>query len=795
MLFFNVSNFNDAPTINELSANSSNTQNNTNITNLTAYEGVLFTYFVNATDPDTIHGDNLTYYDNTSLFDINTTTGLINFTPSAGQVQAEAYHINITVNDTIGNRTNRTLVLFIRANVPPVFNATLTSLNCTSRANCSRSLGEFSTDADNQDFVFSYNISFVTGNLSSFAFNSTTGFINFTTLKTDVGNYTVNVTITDTHGAQNSTLMNITINNTAEAPNLTRFNFSNETIVAQFTFTYTLNATDDDFLVSSANESLNFTTNLSIAHNITLINVTNITAIAIITFTPSISDVENYTIRINVTDRFGLVDQKNITFQVLPKAPAPNITTVTPWGGNNTTSTAQTSYLNATNFSNNITYINITENQTILFNASVNDTRPLVFRWTVNDTEAATTQNYSRVFNFFSAGRYIIVLNVTNDRYESSFFTWNVSVLENNRPPQLTTNLTTPVTVNGTLTSASYFTLSNGTKFIDPDDDLDSGGTLNGNETNTLTFSTASSCSVATISISGADLTVTGSSIGSCNVTFNATDTDGLSIESGSVTINVTGLTSTTTTTTSSSGGGSLTSTYLPITKAVDKPRAFTLITPKLVTIYNEKELKIPIVINNTWNGTLNFVTLNATSNATGVTTSIDVAFFEQIPQGEFREATLTVTGYRLGENYEVLVLGAVSDPEYTDDALILLNSIEQSSAGQETKIKISFATDLLNQHPECVELNEVLIRAQQQLDEGNVEDAKNLVDGAINGCKYLVGTQQRVTEQPGLIKPVIKLDEATIKTLMYGLLAFVVVSSIAFLVYYHYSHKPEEDI
>lgn len=62
----------------------------------TALAGSNFTLTVNASDPD---GDNLTYSDDTELFDINATTGRIEFTPGSGQIGT--YFINITVTDGI----------------------------------------------------------------------------------------------------------------------------------------------------------------------------------------------------------------------------------------------------------------------------------------------------------------------------------------------------------------------------------------------------------------------------------------------------------------------------------------------------------------------------------------------------------------------------------------------------------------------------------------------------------------------------------------------------------------------
>ncbi|MDI6916192.1 MAG: PKD domain-containing protein, partial [Thermoplasmatales archaeon] len=60
----------------------------------TAYEGQLFTLQVNASDPD---NDTIMFSDNTTLFDINQTTGLISFTPNYDS--AGTYWVNITATD------------------------------------------------------------------------------------------------------------------------------------------------------------------------------------------------------------------------------------------------------------------------------------------------------------------------------------------------------------------------------------------------------------------------------------------------------------------------------------------------------------------------------------------------------------------------------------------------------------------------------------------------------------------------------------------------------------------------
>jgi large repetitive protein len=797
-LQFNITNVNDAPTINEFGNSTANTQNNFNASNLTAFANTLFIYDVNGTDPDTPYGDNLIYADNTSMFDINASTGRIQFTPTDAQVAAGSYSINITVTDIAGLNASRSINLTIRANSPPRFTATLPQLNCTTKANCFFNVSNYATDPDGGDSVVLYTINFTTSELSNFTYNTTSGRINFTVPKTAVGNYTINITITDTHGAINATLMNISINNTPEAPNLSRYNFSSVTIVETKLFTYELQATDDDFLVTSANEVVNFTTNMSaIIGNITPATTANTTAKGIIAFTPSLGQAGNYTIQINATDSFGLVSSKIFSFNIYPKVPAPNITTITPWS-NTSTHDIEVTYKNATDFPTNAVTVNIDESTTVLFNVSTNSTRPLTYNWTVDGIPVTTNRNFTKVFGFFSAADYEVVLNVSDDRYESTLWTWAVEVDDLNRAPVLNSSLVSPLTVNGTTTFSQYFILYNGTKFIDPDDDLNSNSIIDGAEANTLTFAVNGTCPYASLVVSGSDLSVEGTTVGVCVVQFVATDTQGLKTQSGNVTINITdiveGETTTTTTTSSGGGGGSSSSSIIPITKKSEKPKALNIIAPRLVTIYSNKSVVIPIIINNTWTTSLKLVRLSASSNVS-LNMSFDTDLFEEIPVNGSKEVKLTVTNYRLGGNYEIKVAANVSDPAFDDSALVLLNSIEQSNDGNDVNVKVTFANDLVNDHPECQELNEVLTEAKQKIADGDIKTGQDLVEGVINGCKYLVSMQQHVQEKPTRINPVINIDDLSIKTMMLGVLAFVVICSMSFLIYYHYSHKPEDDI
>ena len=111
---------------------------NQDLTAQTAYYGTAFTYDVNCSDVDS---DTLTYYDNTSLFNIASSTGIITDTPTEGEIGA--YTINVSCGDGTIN-ASQTFVYNITDGTAPTVritapvaptSATYTFLNATTNEN------------------------------------------------------------------------------------------------------------------------------------------------------------------------------------------------------------------------------------------------------------------------------------------------------------------------------------------------------------------------------------------------------------------------------------------------------------------------------------------------------------------------------------------------------------------------------------------------------------------------------------------------------------------------------------
>ncbi len=798
---FTIKNLNDPPIIYNQSYDAQNTGGNVNITNLTAYLDAPFRYQVNYSDPDEDIGyDNLTWADNTSTINI-TQAGFIGFTPT-GLPRNET--INISVVDINGSRDYVTVNLEIRNNTAPYFNDTFPQLNCSEGQQCFFNVSYYAKDDDFGDNVTLYTAIFVGANLSSFSLNSNTGIIDFTPLQSEIGNYTITIVIEDSRAANASQTLNLSVNNTEDYPVWLQYDFSASTIVEDKEFNFVLMARDRD-INYSATENLTFTSNLTWV-TITYQQTINDTVYALLAMTPNSSQVGSHNIELNVTDSTGRVNSTSLTFTVLADTDPPNVTDIQPYGNTSEDNLTQ-GWLDVTSFPVNEEDVALFENTTsVRFEVNVTDdftgAAQLGYTWYYDGVwNASGTGDASRFqiydFGFFSNGTHNITVRVNDTTLENTTWTWNLNVINVNRPPILAGNLENELNISATSTYANYFLNTSGTGgFYDPDDDLNSDGQINGNETQDLTYS-STACTIATIAYSDEDLRLTPLSVGSCTVTFNATDAFGLTVGSNLVTINVQEVPEGASSTSSSSSGGSAsTSTsFIPLETEVETPKPLTIVAPQLVTIYKNRTVIVPIELSNNWTEPLEMIELGAQTNATGVTLRYDTDYIEELDVNETQRVNLIVNGYRLGSNFEVTVTANVTEPLFHDSALILFNSIESAQDGEDVEVKVTFAQDLLSQHDECQELNELLDEANVRLEQGNIDDAHQLVDMVINGCKYLISRTQEDGQKPAMLRtPWINLPEGNIRIISFTALGAAIIVGLLVMLYYHHKTKEEYD-
>lgn len=764
--FLNITNVNDAPVINYISNHSSNTLNNINISNLTAYTGVPFRYIVNGTDIDqlTDEGDTLIYATNDSNFEINKTTGMINFTKN----ETGTYYVRINVTDSKGLYDEAVAVINMYNNQNPYFNSTL-ELSCAEYDqynypfNCTINVSYYAKDDDTGDYVISYMT-----NDTLFNINESTGLINFKADQTIIGNYSVMINITDSRGGMNSTIMQVVINNTNNKPNIIEIIEPTGRLTIEESYNFGISANDSDIYIDNSYENLTFNYTV-IGPNSSIISIqkTSDTG-AVMTINPTNPQhAGNYTVTITVTDFYNNNSNDIVTFYIYNITMPPNITQIKPYGTPLVFGSVNNSWINVYELGSNNTTITITENTTYIFNHTTTyDTTYsnfLSYKWYHNETLVGTSYELNRSFGFFSAGIHNITLIVTDDFDKNATFLWLVNVTNVNRRPVLInqlTNLTGVNAVNGTTTFSNYMTYySSEAKFYDPDDDINENNIVEDTESS-MTFS-VTSCEHANFSFINNSLKVQSLSIGTCIVNFTAYDSldNSLTANSSGVLINVTYVSNETITEEvetprSGGGGGSSRTITIPIPEEVEKPKPLEIITPKLVTIYRNATVTVPILLNNTWNDTLEGITLSAITNASNVSIHLDRTYLPRLFRDQNDEVTLTINNYKSEGHYEIQVQAKVIEPDFTDTATIYVNSADTNSEGEELETKISFARDLLSSNPECQELTELLNQAKKELSINNYEGTAKLVDSVINGCKYLVSTSSQV-EKPS--KEVIK--------------------------------------
>ena len=797
-VFLNVSNTNDPPNIEVLSSYSNHTDGN-NITNLTAYAESPFVYLVNATDidEDTYEGEVLSYSNNASFFTINSTTGLISFTPNQSQIGNHTILIN--VSDDQGFNDTQVMNLEIRNNSAPVL-MSIGNLSCSEDNICSIIIN--ASDADNDNLTFTSNNTAVfnlTDNLSqSPVINA---YVNYTPNQSQIGNHSIVITVTDIRGATDNETILFTINNTNDDPVIQAFSFPS-LIIETHTASLYVYADDQDYdlpgayaITNISGSGYNLTeyvtfndTNLTgkdLFNISTYLNTSNNKTYARIIFTPQLGDAGNYSVNITVTDYYNATDYVVKNFTVLNKTNPPNITRIMPYGRPVSSQTVfnftNTSLFNGTTQ----TAINFSENQSILYNITVTDDTTaqenLSYAWYINASLNSTTSYLNISYDFFSSRRYNVTVIVSDDMYENSSFTWNVTVDDVNRAPRLLNPLNNISNVTATTSYTDYLKKTTDVHFIDPDDDLDDSSEIDGNETSNLTYN-VTSCSVATITFSGHSVSVVPEEVGYCTVYFTASDAGGLSNTSNVVWVNVTDVPDPTQDPqpTSGGGGGITRSVVVPMRKEEEKPKAIEIVVPELVTVYKNKTVLIPITIRNNWNSSLIDVRINASTNASYVEFEFTEDYFEELSVGEKRNITLMVRNYRLGENYEVKITANVTNPEASDSALVLLSTIEQAEEGEDVETKVTFAQDLLSDNPECSELNELLLRAVEELESGSREEASRMVSGVIDGCKYLVSISRKAEQQPQSIITKFLIKENLKYFLIFlGLVGVIVITTM----------------
>jgi hypothetical protein len=377
---------------------------------------------------------------NSSNYSFNSTTGVLNigFTPNRNDVGVYTINFSVMDNSSLGNKTTSQIVNFtvLNMNVAPTFRYL-----CDNERNATED-SEFTCWINVSDIDETHNVTIVS-NYSWFIFNDTltnstvknisfatefnaSAMVNFTPSDVNVGNWSVNVSVTDIGEGFNApkttqSIFWFFIDNVEDDVSLG--SVSNSTIYEN-TVIY-VNATDNDLLVPDKgvkNEVLTFASNTSwvnISNHASSGN--NVTARIEIDYDAIVSGGNNnYTVKINVTDSEGSLSERSFVIEILGDNQA-------SWN-----SSMQDAFII---YEGNETYLNFSQNVTDV------DGDSLTFSFTNDSAFSSFRINSSTgVINFTAidvdVGYHNITINASDGKLDS-LKSFNFTVLNVNDSPSI----------------------------------------------------------------------------------------------------------------------------------------------------------------------------------------------------------------------------------------------------------------------------------------------------------------------------------------------------------------------
>ena len=261
----------------------------------TATEDILYSYDMDATDPDV--GDVLAYSLTTSPagMTIDAATGLIEWTPTNEQVGDNDVVVQVT--DLAGATDTQSFTITVaNVNDPPV----ITSSPVTTATE--DTLYSYDVDATDPDVgdVLAYSL---TTSPAGMTIDSGTGLIQWTPTNEQVGNNDVVAQVTDLAGATDTQSFTITVANVNDPPSITSTPVT--TATEDVLYTYDVDATDPDL-----GDVLTYS--LTIAP----VGMTIDTVIGLIQWAPTSGQLGDNDVVVEVRDIAGATDNQSFTITV-----------------------------------------------------------------------------------------------------------------------------------------------------------------------------------------------------------------------------------------------------------------------------------------------------------------------------------------------------------------------------------------------------------------------------------------------------------------------------------------------
>mgnify|MGYP000710491387 CR=1 FL=1 len=196
-----------------------------------------------------------------------------------------------------------------------------------------------------------------------------------------------------------------------------------------------------------------------------------------------------------------------------------------------------------------------------------------------------------------------------------------------------------------------------------------------------------------------------------------------------------------------SGGGGSSRTVVVTRTKVenITQPMYLELIVPQPLVTYPNNTIVAPIKLQNNGNISIGGITLDASTNQSGIILTFEKQYFDILNPGESTVTNLIIDPRGSLGSFQINVTATAASPDYMDSAIIFLSSMPDFNR------TIRFVRDLLSTNPECLELNELLEEARVKIVRGDYANAKKMLDDVIEGCRYLISVREKAYEEQPL--------------------------------------------
>jgi len=171
--------------------------------------------------------------------------------------------------------------------------------------------------------------------------------------------------------------------------------------------------------------------------------------------------------------------------------------------------------------------------------------------------------------------------------------------------------------------------------------------------------------------------------------------------------------------------------------------RDFDIISPGPMEIGQDDQIVIPITFSNLDSIPFTNIRISATPSDPNMNAIFEVAGILEILPGANRTLMLFIdtNSSELGE-YEIEIIADVGDPAFVEKETIYLKTVEAVGKAEVIE-RIILAQELFRENPECLELNDLLIKAESLVVEGAIAEARELVQETIFRCRDLLTNKE----------------------------------------------------